>query len=129
MKYLQIAVGIIRNEQGDIFISQRGGDSHLAGLWEFPGGKIESGESPYDGLVRELAEETGINVQQATLLSEQDYQFDDRSLTLYFYLVEQWNHQPYGKEGQPTRWVNQRDLKIDEFPESNRQIIEQLQRG
>ncbi|STQ81890.1 8-oxo-dGTP diphosphatase [Hafnia alvei] len=62
LKHLHIAVGIIRNDEGEIFITQRGGDSHLSGLWEFPGGKIEVNESPVQGLQRELLEETGIEV-------------------------------------------------------------------
>ncbi|MDN6832286.1 MAG: NUDIX domain-containing protein, partial [Enterobacterales bacterium] len=52
LKHLHIAVGIIRNDEGEIFITQRGGDSHLSGLWEFPGGKIEVNESPVQGLQR-----------------------------------------------------------------------------
>ena len=60
MKILQIAVGIIRNPQNQIFITQRAADAHMANKWEFPGGKIESGETPEEALVRELQEEVGI---------------------------------------------------------------------
>lgn len=60
MKTLQIAVGIIRNPQNQIFITQRAADAHMANKWEFPGGKIESGETPEQALVRELQEEVGI---------------------------------------------------------------------
>ena len=57
---LQIAVGIIRNAQHEIFVARRQAGSHLAGVWEFPGGKIEAGESAQQGLARELFEEVGI---------------------------------------------------------------------
>lgn len=125
-KHLHIAVGIIRNAQGEIFITRRGGDSHLAGLWEFPGGKIEPGESPEQGLCRELLEETGIRPTHTELLCSLDHQFDDRIVTLYFYLVTRWEGEPFGREGQPERWVAQRELKAEEFPQPNKPIIELL---
>ncbi|EME1734578.1 8-oxo-dGTP diphosphatase MutT, partial [Cronobacter sakazakii] len=62
MKKLQIAVGIVRNAKGEIFITQRAADAHMANKWEFPGGKIEAGETPEAALRRELQEETGITV-------------------------------------------------------------------
>ena len=67
MKILQIAVGIIRNPQNQIFITQRAADAHMANKWEFPGGKIESDETPEEALVRELQEEVGITPLGATL--------------------------------------------------------------
>jgi 8-oxo-dGTP pyrophosphatase MutT (NUDIX family) len=70
MKILQIAVGIIRNPQNQIFITQRAADAHMANKWEFPGGKIESGETPEEALVRELQEEVGITrLAQRCLIS------------------------------------------------------------
>ena len=63
MKTLQIAVGIIRNPQNQIFITQRAADAHMANKWEFPGGKIESGETPEQALVRELKEELGVQAR------------------------------------------------------------------
>ncbi|SQA97434.1 8-oxo-dGTP diphosphatase [Cedecea neteri] len=68
MKQLQIAAGIIRNQQGEIFITQRAADAHMANKWEFPGGKIEAGESPEQAVIRELQEETGIVVQSTSLV-------------------------------------------------------------
>ena len=66
MKKLQIAVGIIRNPQGEIFITQRAADAHMANKLEFPGGKIESDETPEQALIRELQEEVGITVGKAS---------------------------------------------------------------
>jgi len=65
MKHLQVAVGIIRNASKQIFLAQRASTSYMANKWEFPGGKIEAGESAEEGLVRELHEETGIEVRSA----------------------------------------------------------------
>lgn len=75
MKILQIAVGIIRNPQNQIFITQRAADAHMANKWEFPGGKIESGETPEEALVRELQEEVGITPVGATLFDKLNTSF------------------------------------------------------
>lgn len=126
MKRLTIAAGIIRNCQGEIFITRRAADAHMANKWEFPGGKVETGESPEQALVRELAEETGINVTSATLFESLEYQFPDRHITLWFFLVESWEGEPWGKEGQPGRWVAQGELIADEFPAANEPVINKL---
>lgn len=126
MKKLQIAAGIIRNAQDEIFITQRSADAHMASKWEFPGGKIESGESPGQAMIRELVEETGIQVTEYRLFDTIEHQFPDRHISLWFYLVEQWQGEPWGKEGQPGRWVKRSELLADEFPPANAAIIEKL---
>ncbi len=126
LKHLQIAVGIIRNGQQEIFITQRAADSHMAGFWEFPGGKIEAGETPEAALKRELLEETGIVVQNANLLNVLEHTFTDRIVTLRFYMVDAWDGEPFGREGQSMRWVKQAELLADDFPPANAEIIELL---
>ncbi|MBI0113760.1 MULTISPECIES: 8-oxo-dGTP diphosphatase MutT [Gilliamella] len=125
-KHTEIAVGIIRSQDCQIFITQRGEDSHLAGFWEFPGGKIETGETPYQTLEREIAEEVDINIHQAQFLKTFEHCYDDRDITIHAYLVEEWDGVPFAKEGQPSRWIDQEDLNADEFPDANRLIIEML---
>ncbi|AHM75745.1 8-oxo-dGTP diphosphatase MutT [Yersinia hibernica] len=126
MKHLHIAVGIIRNSQQEIFITQRAADSHMAGFWEFPGGKVEQGETAEIALKRELLEETGIAVKEAVLLKVLEHTFTDRIVTLSFYMVETWDGEPFGREGQPMRWVSQSNLVAEEFPPANKSIIELL---
>lgn len=126
MKQLNIAVGIIRNAGRQIFITRRASDAHMGDKWEFPGGKIEQGESPEQALVRELSEEVGIQASGYSLYRKLDHRFPDRHLTLWFYLVEAWQGEPWGKEGQPGEWIPQQALKIDAFPPANVEVIEQL---
>lgn len=125
---LQIAVGIIRNARREIFIARRQAGSHLAGLWEFPGGKIAAGESAPQALVRELQEEVGIAVapMAAQLLQRIEHAFSERRVVLHFFLVHDWQGEPYGREGQETRWVAAASLCAADFPTPNRTIIEYL---
>ncbi|QYN44970.1 MULTISPECIES: 8-oxo-dGTP diphosphatase MutT [unclassified Gilliamella] len=125
-KHIEIAIGIIRSQDCEIFITQRGEDSHLAGFWEFPGGKIEPGETPYQTLQREIAEEVDILIHNAQFLKVVKHSYNDRDITIHAYLVEEWDGVPFAKEGQPSRWVDQEDLNADEFPDANRPIIEML---
>jgi len=126
LKQLNISVGIIRNANKEIFITQRDASSHMAGFWEFPGGKIEAGETPEQAVIRELQEEVGIDATSPVLLKTLEHRFPDRIITLYFFLVENWLGEPYGKEGQPKRWVAQSELNVKEFPPANETIVTAL---
>ena len=126
MKILQISVGIIRNTAGEIYITQRAADAHMAHKWEFPGGKIEAGETPQDAVIRELQEEVGISATSLHQFDKLEYHFPDRHITLWFWLVDGWEGEPWGKEGQPGRWVAQQELVAEEFPPANAPVIEKL---
>ncbi len=129
LKKLTISVGIIRNAQKEIFITQRDASSHMAGFWEFPGGKVEEGETPAQAVIRELQEETGIVAEQPVLIKSLEHIFPDRVITLHFHLIEKWQGEPYGKEGQPMRWIPQAELEAEEFPPANEPIVHALIRG
>ncbi|MBP2169783.1 8-oxo-dGTP diphosphatase [Erwinia toletana] len=126
MKHLQVAVGIIRNARKEIFLAQRSASSHMANMWEFPGGKIEAEESAAEALKRELLEETGIEVTAAEPFDTADHTYEDLRVTLHFFIVEAWNGEPYGREGQPMRWVPQAQLVAAEFPPANIPIVARL---
>lgn len=98
----------------------------MANRWEFPGGKIEADETPVQALKRELLEETGIEVVSATPYDTVDHTYDDLRVTLHFFIVDGWKGEPYGREGQPQRWVPQQELQAEEFPPANVDIVARL---
>ena len=127
MKPVEIAVGIIRDViTNRIFITQRPTTSFLAGYWEFPGGKIEIGETPVKAVIRELYEEVGIRATTPILFKEIAHDYPGKRLIFYFFIIEKWYGEPYGREGQPGQWVTIEELECHNFPEANRSIIKML---
>lgn len=101
---LRVSAGILRDAADRILITERLGDAAFAGLWEFPGGKIDAGESAADALCRELAEELGIDVLACTHLMHLDHRYPDRHVSIEFFSVDAWQGQPIGLDGQNFRW-------------------------
>ncbi|MGH8584280.1 MAG: Nudix family hydrolase [Gammaproteobacteria bacterium] len=124
---LHIAVGLLYNERGEVLIAQRRPEADQGGLWEFPGGKIEPGEDCAAALVRELAEELGIEVRDQRPVLKVRHAYPDRSVCLDCRRVIQWEGAPYGREGQPLRWVAPEHLDTYRFPAADRPIIRALQ--
>lgn len=120
---IHVAAAVIRNGAGDIFISLRPDHVHQGGLWEFPGGKVESGESVYEALVREIHEENGIVVQQARPLITVDHQYPDKRVILDVWEVSDFTGTAHGREGQTCRWVRPYELNDYSFPAANRPIV------
>lgn len=125
-KQMHVAVGIIRNTEREIFLTKRKPDTFLAGYWEFPGGKFEADESAQEALARELHEEVGIEVIQSVPFDNVSVEFDDRVVHLHFFLVEDYQGEPFGREGQRSAWVAQQDLIAERFPEANAAIVQTL---
>ena len=122
-KIVRVAVGVIQNSNGEIFIAKRADDAHQGGLWEFPGGKIESGETTFDALHRELFEELDIQISSARPLILIQHGYSDKSVLLDVWLVKEFSGTPFGKEGQPTQWVPRDKLKDFSFPAANVPIL------
>ncbi|OEF24970.1 8-oxo-dGTP diphosphatase MutT [Vibrio rumoiensis] len=127
MTRLHIVAAIILNADKDqIFITKRPAKLHKGGFWEFPGGKVEESESAQQGLVRELQEEIDITATQMTLFEHFDFDYPEKSLTFDFFVVSDFNGQPYGKEGQEGQWVAIGELKNYSFPEANVPVLEKV---
>ncbi|PHS71800.1 MAG: DNA mismatch repair protein MutT [Cycloclasticus sp.] len=123
---LKIAVGVIKNQSGEVLISQRAEDVHQGGLWEFPGGKLESGESTFQALKRELFEELSIEVLSAKPFLVVQHQYDDVSVNLDVYSVDEFQGAVRGMEQQVTKWVTVSELAHYAFPAANQVIIDRL---
>ncbi len=123
---IHVAVGAIVNSKNEVLISLRHPKSHQGGLWEFPGGKIEPGESVQEALRRELLEELGIEVHPAHRLIEVRHDYPDKSVSLDVWIIREFRGAPSGNEGQAIRWLSISDLTPAEFPMANVPIIEAL---
>ncbi|ORT48327.1 7,8-dihydro-8-oxoguanine-triphosphatase [Vibrio sp. qd031] len=127
MKRIHIVAAIIFNPQKtEVFITQRPQDKHKGGYWEFPGGKVEESESVEQAIARELDEEIGIEVTEQNLFEHLHHDYPDKALTFDFITVTQFRGTPYGREGQPARWVAIEQLAQYEFPEANVPILHKV---
>ena len=125
-KRLHVAVGVIVDDHGQLLIAKRAAHLHQGGLWEFPGGKVDEGETIQQALRRELDEELGIQVTAFSPLVEIHHDYPDRHVLLDVWRVDGFDGVPHGREGQPLRWVAPADLIASEFPEANRPIIDTI---
>jgi 8-oxo-dGTP diphosphatase len=100
-----VAAGVLDNARREILVARRCDDAHQGGLWEFPGGKLESGENTRAGLARELAEELGITLDSARPLIRVRHDYPDRGVLLDVWRVTSWHGRVHGREGQELRWL------------------------
>ena len=120
---VKVAAGVIERD-GQVLVTQRAAKAHQGGLWEFPGGKLESGESAEQALVRELAEELNIRVTQQSPLIEIAHDYGDKQVRLFVFVVHDFEGEPQGLEGQPMQWVAAAELNRLSFPAANLPIIQ-----
>jgi mutator protein MutT len=121
---LTVVAAVIERD-GRFLLTRRLEGTHLAGYWEFPGGKCDSGESHRDCLVRELREELNLTVQLGRLVLSTAHAYSDRTVTLYFY-EGMSNGEPRPQLGQEMRWASREELASLEFPEADAALIEML---
>ena len=127
MDHFDVAAGILCDEAGRILIAERLGGGPFQGLWEFPGGKIAPGETAPQALSRELAEELGIEVTECAPFMNLRHEYDDRVVTIEFFIVSDWNSDPVGREGQTLRWVRREKLDAAELLPADVPVVEALQ--
>lgn len=123
---IHVAAGAVEDTQGRILITKRPDHVHQGGLWEFPGGKLEPGETPVQGLSRELEEELGIRVRSSHPLIRIHHDYGDRHVLLDVHRVSDFEGQPHGREGQPLDWVQPQGMDPCAFPAADRPIITAL---
>ena len=121
-----IAIGVIFNQHNQLLISRRTSKQHLAGCWEFPGGKLESGESFKFALRRELHEEVGVTVHTAVKIFSSTHQYSDRQLSFQLYKIIHYSGAVIAKQNQQLRWVDADQLSSIDFPEANRSMVDAL---
>jgi len=124
---LEVAAAVIRDAQGRVLVSQRAAGKHLADAWEFPGGKIEPGESVREALERELHEELGIRPGPSRPLVAIRHEYPDKTVRLCLHELHAFEGTPHGRENQALRWVAVEDLGTLEMPPADRPLIRLLE--
>lgn len=122
-KRVHVAVGVISDGFDKILVSRRPEHVHQGGLWEFPGGKVEAGETVRQALHRELLEELAIEIEQCEPLLTIAHDYTDKSVLLDVWWISAFIGEPHGREGQPLLWVAGSELRGLQFPEANQAII------
>ncbi|BAU47285.1 thiamin phosphate synthase superfamily [Sulfurifustis variabilis] len=123
---IHVVAGLLL-DRDRIFITRRPDGRHQGGKWEFPGGKVDVGEAPLDALRRELHEELGIDVQEATPYARSRHAYPDLAVLLDVWRILRYDRTPHGREGQEARWAEVSELRPSEFPAADRPILRRLQ--
>ena len=123
-----VAACALIDPDGRVLIAQRPADKAMAGLWEFPGGKVEPGERPEEALIRELREELGIAVQEACLapFTFASHTYPDFQLLMPLYVCRRWEGTPAAHEHVAIKWVRPRDLPSWPMPAADLPLIPML---
>lgn len=113
MKTILVSAVALIDPDGRVLLAQRPEGKSMAGLWEFPGGKVEAGETPEAALIRELEEELGINTWQSCLapLTFASHAYEDFHLLMPLFACRKWQGIPQPQEGQSLKWVRKQDLR------------------
>ncbi|MEI8623559.1 8-oxo-dGTP diphosphatase MutT [Pseudoalteromonas sp. B137] len=125
IEIVHVAVGVIKKNNA-IFICKRADEQHQGGLWEFPDGKVEAGESVFVALKRELIEEVGLTIHSSSQLMVIEHDYGDKCVKLDVHVVSNFSGEAHGAEGQPSEWVAITELENYDFPEANAEIIEKI---
>ena len=122
-----VVIAAVIERDGHFLLAERPRGAHLAGCWEFPGGKCEPGESHVDCLVRELDEELGVRATVGDELIVTEHAYPDRVVRLHFRRCT-IEGEPTGRLGQQLQWIGRSDLRRLELPEADRDLVDLLSR-
>jgi 8-oxo-dGTP diphosphatase len=125
MKILLVSAVALIDVDGRVLLAQRPAGKSMAGLWEFPGGKIEDGETPEAALIRELEEELGIDTWESCLapIAFASHSYDGFHLLMPLFTCRKWQGVPRAREGQTLKWVRVSDLKSYPMPPADIPLI------
>ncbi|QIE40809.1 (deoxy)nucleoside triphosphate pyrophosphohydrolase [Rhodobacteraceae bacterium SC52] len=125
MKLVLVAAVVLVDPDGRVLLAQRPEGKAMAGLWEFPGGKVEQGETPEAALIRELHEELGIDTWKSCLapLTFASHGYDDFHLLMPVFICRKWDGIAQGREGQALKWVKPALLRDFPMPEADLPLI------
>jgi 8-oxo-dGTP diphosphatase len=113
-------------EQGRVLVTQRPQGSHLAGAWEFPGGKVEPDEDPRDALARELREELAIDAEAGPILEVAFHRYDTKSVLLLFYRTRRLSGEPRAVQVAALRWCAPSELDTLDFPPADKTVLDKV---
>jgi 8-oxo-dGTP diphosphatase len=128
-KELTVVAAVIRDDTGRVLLTQRPAGRHMAGLWEFPGGKVASGEDPAEALVRELREELGVEALVEDPITFAVHEEPGLRILLLFYNTRLVAGTPQGREGQDIRWVRPSKLADYPTPPADADLVSRLAAG
>ena len=125
--FIHVAAAALIDERGRVLLQRRHTQTHQGGLWEFPGGKLETGESVIDGLARELREELGVHPLEHRPLIRVRHQYSDRAVLLDVHAVTRWQGSPSARERQPLAWAEPSSLRDYPMPAADQPVVSALQ--
>lgn len=125
MKYVKAVVGVLKRED-EMLIAQRQKNQAYAGYWEFPGGKVEEGESLQEALVREFKEEVGVDSRNWQQLIRIYWEYEHACVDLNVFTCHDFNGEAHGAEGQQVKWIKLDDIENYQFPEANAGVVTAL---
>lgn len=125
MKIILVSAVALIDPDGRVLLAQRPAGKSMAGLWEFPGGKVEPGETPEAALIRELQEELAIDTWQSCLapLTFASHSYEEFHLLMPLFACRKWNGTPVSNEGQALKWVRANELKNYPMPPADIPLI------